>query len=96
MMMKGSHFKETFSLGDLEVQDLQYIADRFADGDDGDDREEDPMPGHQGYHSKHSPQRERTCIPHDHHGRVHVEPQKTKQRPNDSEAEAGDEGVSIH
>ena len=48
MQVDGRHLEETPSMGHFEINDLDDVAQRLADRDDGDDRQQGPLAGHQG------------------------------------------------
>ena len=95
MMVQRRHLEQSLPMGQLEIANLQDHAHRHAEWDDGNDRQQSPLPGHQGHHRQGGSKGKRTGITHEELRRMHVEPQKTEQRPNQGEAEAGQEGLPL-
>ena len=74
MKMDGGHLEKTFSFCVSEVSDLYDHAQDFAEGDDRDNGQHNPLTGHQGDDSQGGAERERTGVAHNQLSRMHVEP----------------------
>jgi len=82
-------------MSEAEIGHLQDHAGDLGHGDDGDQRQQQPLAGHQGDRRQRRAQGQRSDVAHEHLRRVRVVPQEAETRADHDEAELHQERLAL-